>query len=736
MAVKLDMSKAYDRAEWSFVEEVMKKMGFDSEWVTILLRCVTLVSYSVVINNHIGESFYPTRGLRQGDPLSPFLFLFCGEGLSSLMKLGMMENRVRGVKASKSRPPVSHLLFADDCLLFGEATERSSIYLKQILHNYEVCSGQKVNFSKSTIFFSSNSQEEERRTITRVLGVRRSDNMERYLGLPNLVGRRKKEAFQILKDKFKQRIENWSIKYLSQGGKEIFIKAILQSIPTYAMSCFLLPKSLCNELEGIIAKYWWQKNKRKKGIHWCAWKDVCLQKESGGLGFRSFNKFNVALLAKQGWRLFNYPSYLLARVLKAKYFPKTNFLNASLGNLPSLTWRSIWASKKLLLDGLCWRVGIGNSISIWNDRWIPGVTEDNLQNNSRNDGIRLVSDLINEGSKTWNRDLIVNTFTMDIAKKIMQIPLSKSSQADFQVWRGEATGIFSVRSTYKLLQESTIDPNAYLQTHIKKIFRKLWNLNLPSKIKITVWKIAWNYIPTFSNLKLRRIMTEDRCLKCGQEAEDSEHVFQRCPIVEEVWSQLNFSWILNNSHLDLWSWLTWVFSEGTNEQCRSFCCGLWIIWTSRNKFLYEGKISTNWELSKQIKSYILDLDGIKERELTLVTSTRSSQRLQRANTAIFFNAAFDFQNNRSASGLVVKEPEGRIVVAKSILYENVASPFTAEAYAGFLFIPRTGNIEAHRLAKETLTKGEEQYLEGETLRVFYEEQDPTRLVYSEQRERR
>ncbi|MBA0610243.1 hypothetical protein Godav_011113, partial [Gossypium davidsonii] len=376
------------------------------------------------------------------------------------------------------------------------------------------------------------------------------------------------------------------------------------------------------------------------------------------------------------------------------------------------------------------------------------VTEDNLQNNSRNYGIRLVSDLINEGSKTWNRDLIVNTFSMDIANKIMQIPLSKSSQADFQVWRGEATGIFSVRSAYKLLQESTLDPNAYLQTHIKKIFRKLWNLNLPSKIKITVWKIAWNYIPTFSNLKLRRIMTEDQCLKCGQEAEDSEHVFQMCPIVEEVWSQ--------------------------------------------NKVLHEGKISTSWDLSEQIKSYILELDGIKERELTLVTSTRSSQRLQRVNTAIFFDTAFDFQNNKSASGLVVKEPEGRIVVAKSILQENVASPFAAEAYAGyqaimlgirlgfltldilgdsktviskcqrenrdsseigaiindiqalqglfqnirFLSIPRTGNIEAHRLAKETLKKGEEQYLEGETLRVFYEEQDPARLVYSKQRERR
>ncbi|XP_052481212.1 uncharacterized protein LOC105763928 [Gossypium raimondii] len=159
-------------------------------------------------------------------------------------------------------------------------------------------------------------------------------------------------------------------------------------------------------------------------------------------------------------------------------------------------------------------------------------------------------------------------------------------------------------------------------------------------------------------------MTEDRCLKCGQEAEDSNHVFQRCPIAKE-------------------SWLTWVFSEGTNDQCRGFCCGLWITWTSRNKFLYEGKISTSWDISKQIKSYILELEGIRERELTLVTSTKSSQRLQRENTTIFFDAAFDSKHNRSASGLVVKEQEGKIVAAKSILHENVASLFVAEAYAGY-----------------------------------------------------
>ncbi|KAA3472577.1 reverse transcriptase [Gossypium australe] len=124
MAVKLDMSKAYDRVEWNFVKEMMKRMGFDPGWVDSLIKCVSIVSYSVVFNGHIGKKIRPTRGLRHGGPLSLFLFLICGEGLSSLLRLAIKENLLRGVKASRRGPQVLHLLFADDCVLFREATGR------------------------------------------------------------------------------------------------------------------------------------------------------------------------------------------------------------------------------------------------------------------------------------------------------------------------------------------------------------------------------------------------------------------------------------------------------------------------------------------------------------------------------------------------------------------------------------------------------------------------------------
>ncbi|KAA3465119.1 reverse transcriptase [Gossypium australe] len=208
MAVKLDMSKAYDRVEWSCLKEIMGKMGFDPNWIRSIMNCISTVSYSVILNGQIGDTFHPSRGLRQGDPLSSFLFLICGEGLSSLMRKATNEGLLQGVKANRRGPQISHLLFADDCILFGEANERGAGLFKKILREYRNCTGQQVNFDKSTVFFSSNTREEEKSLITRMLGVQSSNEPERYLGLPNMVGWRKKEAFQNLKDRFKQRIDN------------------------------------------------------------------------------------------------------------------------------------------------------------------------------------------------------------------------------------------------------------------------------------------------------------------------------------------------------------------------------------------------------------------------------------------------------------------------------------------------------------------------------------------------
>ncbi|CAA7032485.1 unnamed protein product [Microthlaspi erraticum] len=153
MAVKTDMSKAYDRVEWEFVEATMRKMGFAETWIRWIMKCINSVQYKVLINGQPRGRIIPHRGLRQGDPLSPYIFILCTEVLISNLQKAANLKVLTGLKIARASPPVSHLLFADDSLFFCKATVEESAVLLKILQLYECASGQKINFDKSSIQF-------------------------------------------------------------------------------------------------------------------------------------------------------------------------------------------------------------------------------------------------------------------------------------------------------------------------------------------------------------------------------------------------------------------------------------------------------------------------------------------------------------------------------------------------------------------------------------------------------
>ncbi|GMI95677.1 hypothetical protein HRI_003237000 [Hibiscus trionum] len=269
-ALKLDMAMAYDRVDWGFLERMLLKMGFDHRFVLTIMECVSSVSYSVSFNAEDGETFKPSRGLRQGDPLSPYLFLICAEGFSALLNDAKLSNTLHGTKAGRYGLSLTHLFFADDSILFGSSNAVEAGALHRILSAYERASGQLVNFSKSSIFFSSNTSTHIRNHISALFSVRFVSSMEKYLGLPTMVGKNKKAAFAELRDKLNRRSDVWSNWFFSMGAKEVFIKSIMQVVPIYAMQCFLFPKSLCCSMESIMCKFWWRNNNTRKGIHWAS----------------------------------------------------------------------------------------------------------------------------------------------------------------------------------------------------------------------------------------------------------------------------------------------------------------------------------------------------------------------------------------------------------------------------------------------------------------------------------
>ncbi|XP_075665198.1 uncharacterized protein LOC142634829 [Castanea sativa] len=192
MALKLDMSKAYDRVEWPFMEKVLMKMDFQNRWVKLMMACITTASYSVLINGEPHGHITPSRGLRQGDPLSPYLFLMCTEGLHGLISKAASNGDIRGVSICRNGPKLTHLLFADDSLIFCTATENECQTLLNILATYERASGQQINKAKTTLFFSKSTNDDMKNRIKDMLGVEVVHHYEKYLGLPSLVGRNKK----------------------------------------------------------------------------------------------------------------------------------------------------------------------------------------------------------------------------------------------------------------------------------------------------------------------------------------------------------------------------------------------------------------------------------------------------------------------------------------------------------------------------------------------------------------
>ena len=206
MTLKLDMSKAYDRVEWDFLERAMLHLGFFGRFVTTIMSCIKSISYSVLLNGVSRSTIKPSSGLRQGDPLSPYLFLLCAMGLQGLLHKAEVDGFLRGVSICRNGPRVSHLFFADDSVLFCRAKESECQVILDILSIYERGLGQKINKDKTNIFFSSNTQHDLQTRIQQLLGVPAIRQYEKYLGLPAFVGKAKKQGFAYIKERIWKKI--------------------------------------------------------------------------------------------------------------------------------------------------------------------------------------------------------------------------------------------------------------------------------------------------------------------------------------------------------------------------------------------------------------------------------------------------------------------------------------------------------------------------------------------------
>jgi hypothetical protein len=481
--IKLDMSKAYDRVEWNFVERMMRKMGFQEKWISLIMLCITSVKYQFKVNGTCSDVVVPQRGLRQGDPISPYIFLICAEAFSSLLNKADVDGSLQGIKICNNAPSFNHLLFADDSLVLIKASKESAKTLQNILQLYEVCSGQTINFDKSSVMFSRNTSKNMKNEVLRELKISEEAKTERYLGLPVYVGRCRSKIFEYLKDRLWKKIQGWMERMLSCVGKDILIKACAQAIPTFAMSCFDLTKTLCDQMSSIICRFWWAQQENVNKLHWLSWETLTKPKAEGGLGFRDLYGFNVAMLARQAWRMLVNPESLCARVLKAKYFPETSILEAKPVSGMSYTWQSILKGLDLLKEGVVWRVGDGTDIRIWSDPWLPREGAAQPITPRGRCLLTRVCELIDPLTGQWDEALVCNNFWDMDAKTILAIPIKEEFE-DCVAWQYDDKGLFSVKSAYKLFVRIRDGSQATSSTSapMDQFWKAIWKIPVPPKV--------------------------------------------------------------------------------------------------------------------------------------------------------------------------------------------------------------------------------------------------------------
>ncbi|KAK6782011.1 hypothetical protein RDI58_019807 [Solanum bulbocastanum] len=301
VVIKLDMTKAYDRVSWSFICLVLRRFGFGEMFIDMIWRIMSNNWHSVIINGHRHGFFHSTRGLKQGDPLSPALFILGAEVLSRMLNLTHQDPLYRGFNMDHRGPQINHLSFADDVIIFTSTDRYSMSLIMSILEDYEHTSDQLINKEKSHFMIPSNTSQSIIYRIQEVTGFSKKDSPITYLGCPLYIGRQRIIYYSQLVDKVSKKICGWQARILSFGGRITLIKHALLSMPIHIMAAVAPPSTTIKYIESIIAEFFWGRDQDRRKYHWASLDTMCLPYEEGGMGIKRLTDICTALQYKQWW---------------------------------------------------------------------------------------------------------------------------------------------------------------------------------------------------------------------------------------------------------------------------------------------------------------------------------------------------------------------------------------------------------------------------------------------------
>ncbi|XP_024010239.1 LOW QUALITY PROTEIN: uncharacterized protein LOC112085271 [Eutrema salsugineum] len=530
MAIKTDMSKAYDRVEWSFLKSLMEKMGFDDRWIGWIMYCITSVKYRVLINGRPRGSITPSRGIRQGDPISPYLFILCTEALISQLRAAEAEEKIHGIRIAHASPPTSHLLFADDSLFFCKADIAQSREIIEIIRLYGEASGQQINLAKSSIMFGHDVPTLMRQAIKETLGISQEG---------------------ALCSKLKSAIANfwWSSKSESRGVH------------------WTAWDSLCNQMKDgglgfrtiedfnitLLAKQLWRLLR---------FPDSLLCRVLKGRYFRYCNPLEVSAS--------NRPSYGWRSIMAAKPLLTSGIRKIIGSGFDTCVWSEPWIRdiparpSKGLHEDRDPLLYVNTLIDFETKRW----KLDRLQELFPPEEITLILGL--RPSQVFSRDGYSWIFT-------------KSGNYTVK------SGYWNARALSRLSCDLPVQgPNTLV------LKAQAWKLKTTRKIKHFVWQCVNGSVPTCQRLFSRHIGSDKGCPRCGAEEETINHVLFECSPAKQVWALSVIPSAPNHfptssifGNLDYLFWR--ALASGLDEvHLRIFPWILWFLWKARNKKVFEN----------------------------------------------------------------------------------------------------------------------------------------------------
>ncbi|XP_057811506.1 uncharacterized protein LOC131025735 [Salvia miltiorrhiza] len=547
------------------------------EWISIIFSSARI---SILYNGQLSGYFACSKGVRQGDPLSPILFGIAEDVLSHLFLNCVTSRHIAPMDFSRGASFPSHLLYADDILIFCKASLKNARKVKEILDFYGDISGQICNPTKSHVFFGRGVSSAMKTRVSSELGFAMGSLPVIYLGVPIFSGCMRASYLIGIYDKIVNKFSSWKGLHLSMAGRIYLVRYVIQSSVTHSMMIYRLPKSLIYKLDRKCRNFIWSRHVDKKPSCPVSWSRVCASRSKGGLGVRSFSAMNRNFLMKMAWRLVQGRDFA-SSVLATRYLSRFGYAKMHLTSSPF--WTGVREHVSSLVNDSYSYIGTGEHIYFWHDDWlgykladklhIPLFMRDFLQ--------QAVSDYFYDGVWHFTPDFIIQF--PDLVVDILLLPIGE--ERDTRFWKPSVSGEVSASLAYA--SQSTNFPKVLWGTWI-------WERFIPDRRSLVTWRILHLKMPTLDGLIKRGMHGPNRCVMCRMAEESIDHLFWNCCVIRQIWVVF-FGWF-DKVHimdcLDIHSVLAGIWNTDFSPLVRSFWKAgvinlIWKIWDCRNQVTFN-----------------------------------------------------------------------------------------------------------------------------------------------------